>query len=102
MAVLKFSLLLYKDKKNYRFHLQRSSSAISLLGLSEDERPSTDRLRDKKALTLSNTTVHHLQQRIRQCCEAIQPDVLLRVHADWQMRLAVCLAQEGQHIEHVL
>jgi hypothetical protein len=26
---------------------------------------------------------------------------LLRVHADWQNRLAVCLAQEGRHIGHV-
>ena len=24
------------------------------------------------------------------------------VHADWQKHLAVCLAQEEQHIEHVL
>jgi hypothetical protein len=45
---------------------------------------------------------NHLQQGIRQCCDAIQPDVLLCVHADWQKCLAVCLAQEGQHIEHVL
>jgi hypothetical protein len=45
---------------------------------------------------------HQLQQRIRQCCDAIQSDVLLRVHADLQKRLAVCLAQEGQHIQHVL
>ena len=41
---------------------------------------------------------HHLKQRIRQCCDAIQLDVLLHVHADWQKRLAVCLAQKGQHI----
>jgi hypothetical protein len=45
---------------------------------------------------------HHLLQRIQQCCDAIQPDVLLCVYADWQKRLAVCLAQEGQHIELVL
>jgi hypothetical protein len=45
---------------------------------------------------------HHLQQRIRQRFDATQPDVLFRVHADWQKRLAVCLDQEGQHIEHVL
>jgi hypothetical protein len=44
---------------------------------------------------------HHLLQRIQQCCAVIQPGVLC-VHADWQKRLAVCLVQEEQHIEHVL
>ena len=40
----------------------------------------------------------------REKCTQIGPSEPLttRVHADWQKRVAVCLAQEGQHIVHVL
>jgi hypothetical protein len=34
--------------------------------------------------------------------EKVHHHRLLRVYADWQKRLAVCLDHEGQHIEHVL
>ena len=46
--------------------------------------------------------VAHLQGRIQDACDSITPYVLLRVQEDWIKRLRLCVAMDGQHVEHIL
>lgn len=46
--------------------------------------------------------LRHLEERIQHACDQIAGDTLLHVQSEWLRRLQLCIARDGQHIEHVL
>ena len=44
----------------------------------------------------------NLKERIQSGITCITPDVLTRVHHEWERRLCVCLQTNGNHVENAL